>query len=95
MDINKSELSANDFKDKVDLLKSSPDAGQRISKERTFISGKIRKIKEDLDVWENNIGFFSNSSSSNKLKEEFEQKIDKAKQEIEGLKARLKMLNMD
>jgi len=95
MDINKSELSANDFKDKVDILKSSPDADKRISKERTFLSGKIRKIKEDLNVWENNIGFFSNSKSSNKLKEEFEHKIDKAKQEIESLKARIKMLDSE
>ncbi len=92
MDINKSDLSAKEFKDKVDLLKSSPDADQRITKERMFISGKIRKIKEDLDVWENNIGFFANSKQSNKLKEEFELKIDKARQEIDGLKARLKML---
>jgi len=95
MDINKTELSANDFKDKVDILKSSPDADRRISKERTFISGKIRKIKEDLNVWENNIGFFSNSKSSNKLKEEFEHKIDKAKQEIESLKARIRMLDSE
>ncbi len=93
MDVNKSELTASDFKDKLDILKSGPDAGKRISKERAFISGKIRKIKEDLAVWENNIGFFSNSKQSNKLKEEFEQKIEKAKSEIEGLKAKLKLLD--
>ncbi len=93
MDVNKSELSASDFKDKVDILKSGPDAGVRLSKERAFISGKMRKIKEDLNIWENNIGFFSNSKQSNKLKEEFEHKIEKSKKEIEALKARLKMLN--
>lgn len=93
MDINKSELSSVDFKNRVDLLKSSPDAGKRLSKERIFISGKINKIQEDLDVWENNIGFFSNSKQSNKLKEEFENKISKARNEIEGLKNKLKLLN--
>ncbi len=93
MDINKSELSSADFKNRIDLLKSSPDGGKRLSKERIFISGKIKKIKEDLDVWENNIGFFSNSKQSNKLKEEFELKISKAKDEIDGLKSKLKLLN--
>ncbi len=93
MDVNKSELSADEFKNKIDILKSGPDANSRLSKERTYISGKIRSINEDLSVWENNIGFFSNSKQSNKLKEEFEQKIDKAKNEIESLKARLKLLN--
>jgi uncharacterized protein DUF349 len=93
MDVNKSELSASDFKDKLDILKSGPDAGKRISKEKSFISGKIRKINEDLSVWENNIGFFSNSKQSNKLKEEFEQKIEKAKSEIDSLKSRLKLMD--
>lgn len=93
MDVNKSELSAADFKNKIDILKSGPDAGNKLSKERTYISGKIRAINEDLSIWENNIGFFSNSKQSNKLKEEFEQKINRAKSEIESLKSRLKLLN--
>lgn len=93
MDINKSELSAADFKNRIDVLKNSPDGGRRLSKERIFITGKIKKIKEDLDVWENNIGFFSNSKQSNKLKEEFEHKISKAKSEIDSLKAKLKLLD--
>ena len=95
MDVNKAELSASDFKNKVDLLKSSPDSGKRLSKERAFISGKIRKMKEDLDVWENNIGFFSSSKQSNKLKEEFERKIQKAKGEIDSLKDRLRMIDAE
>ena len=93
MDINKSELSAADFKNRIDVLKNSSDSGRRLSKERIFITGKIKKIKEDLDVWENNIGFFSNSKQSNKLKEEFEHKISKAKSEIDSLKAKLKLLD--
>ena len=93
MDVNKSDLSASDFKNKLEILKSGPDAGNRLSKERTTISGKIRRINEDLSVWENNIGFFANSKQSNKLKEEFEQKIERAKSEIDSLKARLKLLN--
>lgn len=93
MDINKSELSAADFKNRLDLLRSSPDAGRRLSKERLFITEKIKKIKEDLDIWENNIGFFSNSKQSNKLKVEFEHKINNAKSEIDGLKAKLKLIN--
>jgi len=92
MDVNKSELSTSDFKDKVEALKSAPDAEIRLSKERSYISGKIRSIKEDLDIWENNIGFFSNSKQTNKLVEQFEIKIKKARTEIDSLKARLKLI---
>ncbi len=92
MDVKKTELSSKDFEDKVELMKTSPDAGKKLSKERAFISGRIRKMQEDLAVWENNIGFFASSKQSEKLKKEFEQKIQKAKDEIDAMKAKLRML---
>jgi len=93
MDVKKSDLSNSDFKDKMDVLKTGPDAERRLSKERAFISSKIRRIQEDLTVWENNIGFFSSSKQSNKLVDEFRNKIDKAKAEIATLKARIKLID--
>ena len=93
MDINKQELSNSGFQSKIEMLKSTPDAGRRISKERNYISGKIKSIQEDLSVLENNIGFFSSSKQSNLLKEEFEKKIEKAKKEINSLKDKLKILD--
>ena len=92
MDVKKTELSSKDFEDKVEMMKTAPDAGKKLSKERAFISGRIRKMQEDLAVWENNIGFFASSKQSDKLKKEFEQKIQKAKDEIEAMKAKLRML---
>ncbi len=93
MEINKHELSAAGFEEKVEMLKSAPDADWRLSKERQHIQQKINRIQEDVTVWENNIGFFSSSQKSNQLKTEFERKIEKAKSEIEGLKAKLKLID--
>ena len=44
-------------------------------------------------LWENNIGFFSNSKQANKLKMEFENKIERAKQELALMKEQLRLLN--
>ncbi len=93
MDINKRELNATGFQNKVEMLRSAPDANHRLSKERNFISGKIRSLQEDLLVLENNIGFFSSSKQSSLLKEEFEKKIEKAKIEINSLKDKLKIID--
>lgn len=93
MEINKQELSAAGFEEKVELLKSAPDADWRLSKERQSIEIKIKRMQEDVTVWENNIGFFSSSAKSNQLKTEFERKINKAKSEIEGLKQKLKVID--
>jgi len=92
MDINKIELTKADFENKIEMLKAAPDSDRRLSKEFFNVENKIKKIKEDVALWENNIGFFSNSKQSELLKKEFQVKIDKAKKEITALKAKLKML---
>lgn len=92
MDINKTELTKADFKNKIEMLKAAPDSNRRISQELFNVENKIKKIKEDVALWENNIGFFSNSKQSELLKEEFQGKIDKAKKEIGTLKTKLKIL---
>lgn len=51
---------------------------------------KMNKLKEEVTVLENNIGFFAKSKKSNPIKEEYEQKIKEAKEEIDKLKAKLK-----
>ncbi|MCB2208533.1 MAG: DUF349 domain-containing protein [Bacteroidetes bacterium] len=92
MDINKIELTKADFQNKIEMLKAAPDSDRRLSKEFFNVENKIKKIKEDVALWENNIGFFSSSKQSELLKKEFQIKIDKAKKEIAALKAKLKML---
>jgi len=92
MDIKKSDLSKEDFKEKMELMRNSPDAENAIYKERSFLNNKIRKIQEDVTLWENNIGFFSISNKSSTFKDDFQKKIDTAKKEIDQIKAKVKML---
>jgi hypothetical protein len=53
---------------------------------------KIEKLKDDVKLWENNLGFFSNSRQADLLKEEFEKKMQHARQQIALLEAKLKIL---
>lgn len=92
MDIKKSDLSKEDFKERVELMRNSPDAENILYKERSFLNNKIRKIQEDVTLWENNIGFFSISNKSSTFKDDFQKKIDKAKKEIEQINAKVRML---
>ena len=50
---------------------------------------KMNKLKEEVTVLENNIGFFAKSKSASALKLEYEQKIQTAKDEIAKLKLKL------
>jgi len=93
LDINKNELSKSGYKSKIEMFKNDPDGDWKIKKERNHLLNRINKIKEDVALWENNIGFFSSSKQSEALRKEFENKIEKAKKEIQSFEAKIKILN--
>ncbi len=80
------------FRNRIENVKDTPNAGNIINKERTFIINKINNLQNDINLWENNIGFFASSKKADVLKSEFQNKIDNAKQELEILKEKLKIL---
>ncbi len=92
LNISKKVKNTMAFKSKIDNVKEAPNADNIIYKERSFIINKISHLKSDINLWENNIGFFASSKKADVLKSEFQQKIDKAKQEIEILEEKLKIL---
>ena len=90
--ISEVEMSTVSFQAKFDHLKNDPNARRVIGKEREFLATKITKMKEEITLWENNIGFFAKSKSALIVKEEFESKINKAKSELKVLEAKMKIL---
>lgn len=86
-------MGAQNYRNRLERMsKDAPEAGRIIGKERNFLLGKIQQLQEDIKLWENNIGFFAESKTANLLKTEFEKKIAKAKEELSGFEAKLKML---
>ena len=77
----------------VENLKDDPDARNKIKKERLNITNRINKIREEISILENNIGFFSNSKQSEIMKAEYEKKINKAKAEVKSLEKKLIILS--
>jgi hypothetical protein len=90
--ISEVEMSTVSFQAKFDHLKNDPNARRIVGKEREFLAVKITKMKEEITLWENNIGFFAKSKSTSVVKEEFESKINKAKSELKVLEAKMKIL---
>lgn len=80
------------YKNYVNDLLESSEGGQVVEKERRFLQNKVTKLREDVALWENNLGFFANSKNAQVLKQEFEKKIDQAKEEIKSIEEKIKML---
>jgi hypothetical protein len=69
------------------------DAKRFVSSEKQELHDKIEKLRNDLNLWENNLGFLASSKQADLLKQEFEKKMQGARQQIALLQAKLRILN--
>lgn len=69
------------------------DAKRFVQNERQELHDKIEKLRGDLNLWENNLGFLASSKQADLLKQEFEKKMQGARQQIALLQAKLRILN--
>ena len=90
---NQNEISTNEYREMMEVMRDDPDASEKLRKERTALATRIQKLREEIAVLENNIGFFSNSKNSELMRAEYEKKINKAKNDLKVLEAKLKILN--
>ena len=90
---NQNEISTNEFKEMMEVMKDDPEGGDKVRKERTNLTNRIQKLRDEIAVLENNIGFFSNSKNSELMRAEYEKKINKAKNDLKVLEAKLKIVN--
>lgn len=86
------EQRNSNYRNRFENIKDQPDAHRIINKERSVLQTKIDELKEEILLWENNIGFFANSKQANVFKTEFEAKIARAKEELAGMEAKKKFL---
>lgn len=81
------------FKSKIDNILNNPNADKILDKEKRFLMNKLQQLKDDIALWENNLGFFANSKNADLLKAEFVKKIENAKEEAKELQFKIKMMN--
>ena len=73
-------------------LKNSPNANRKLYQKEGEIRKHITKLENDIALWRNNLEFFANSKTADKLKEDFNVKIKKAKAELKELKEQLHVI---
>ena len=69
------------------------DARKFVNSEKAELQEKIEKLRSDLALWENNLGFLASSKQADLLKQEFEKKMQGARQQIALMQAKLRILN--
>ncbi len=89
------DVRKDHYKNRIDTILNNPNADRLLDKEKRFLTNKLNQLKEDIILWENNLGFFAQSKNADILKAEFSKKIDAAKEQVKELEYKLKMMSLD
>lgn len=89
---NEDDKSKLMLENQISDLKNDPMAERKIYQKEQAIRKKISKIENDISLWKNNMEFFSRSSNAEKVKSEFNEKIQEATVHLKQLKEQLKLL---
>ena len=81
------------FRNKIESIAAKPNADRRISMEREKCYNRLKQLESDIALWENNIGFFSNSKNAESMISDIERKIEQAKLRMESLNEKLNILD--
>jgi len=92
LNIMPGEIRASAFANKYSNIQTPEDANALSNKDVFSLQHKITKMRDEILLWENNLGFFSKSKNADVLKKEVEEKIQRAKQELALLEAKMKII---
>jgi hypothetical protein len=86
--------SREDFLFRLNLnrIQSDPNASKTLNKKEHGIRKQISELENNITLWRTNLEFFAASKTADKLKDQFDVKIQKAEDEIEKLKSKLSIL---
>ncbi|UCS92656.1 DUF349 domain-containing protein [Echinicola marina] len=80
------------FRLNLNKIQSDPNSDRVFNKKEHGIRKQISDLENNITLWKNNLEFFASSKTADKLKDQFDQKIEKAEEEIEKLKKKLSIL---
>jgi len=81
------------FSSKIEELKAGNKSGDKIYMEKEKLNTRIKALKEELALLENNIGFFGKSKNANSLIEGYQKQIDQKKIEIKSIQEKIIFIN--
>ena len=89
--ISAREAEENSYRERIRNF--AGDAKRFVNNEKQDLSDKIEKLRSDLKLWENNLGFLASSKQADLLKQEFDKKMQAARQQIALFEAKLRILD--
>ncbi len=93
LDIADEEKEMLKFKTRVNNIIQKPRADLKLKREREKFINKLSQLKNDIALWENNMGFFADSKKAESMINEFEDKIARARKNVRILEHKIEVID--
>jgi hypothetical protein len=92
--LNPSGSDRDDFLFKLNLnrIQTDPNSVKTLNRKEHGIRKQISDLENSITLWKNNLEYFASSKTADKLKDQFDIKIQKAEEEVDKLKKKLTIL---
>lgn len=90
--ISRFESENTRYKERMESVSKMNDGRDKMWSEVKKLRFNISKLEQDVQLWENNLGFFANSKNADVLLKEFRDKIERAKTDVIVMKEKEKYL---
>ena len=82
----------DNFRSRISTMKEG-GGSRKVNQEREKLYNRVRQIESDIQIWENNVGFFAKSKNAESLTKEVYTKIEKARAEIAELVEKVNLID--
>jgi len=93
LEVDENKKSLLKFKNRIEGLLQKANQESKIRFEREKYMIKLQQLKTDIGVWENNIGFFANTSKAESMLKDFAIKIKEARDAINLLEEKINIID--
>jgi len=81
------------FRNRINNILQKPKSGLKLRQERDKFVSRLQQLKNDIVLWENNIGFFTKSKNAQTMIDEVNNKISNARKTIRLLEAKIELID--
>jgi len=91
--LDETEQSMFRFRNRISGMLQAPRGKMKLNFERDKLMSKLQQLRNDIGVWENNIGYFTQTDPSDDTLKGMQEKIDAARERIGLLEAKIQVLD--
>lgn len=92
LNLDAAEKSMMSYRQRIEGLKGSSNAGNDLRRERNLLRDKIDRLRNTISQYENNLEFFKGDGAA-AMRKDYEKKIHNAEREIKEIREKLKLID--